>query len=321
MRISTEINSLSKLVTPQKAIELVAKAGFDAWDFSMFDMARFVKGTDNIMDSDHPLHSANYAAYAKELRKIGEDCGIVCNQSHAPFPCRGTEMMYYLKRAIECTAEAGGKICIIHPANDDTPEKNAELYQTLLPFAKECGVKIATENMWNWTRANGLDQAAPAACSDPASFNAHLDAVNDDFLVACLDIGHAEMKGLGTSAPEMIRALGSRLQALHIHDNDKWHDSHEIPFSMALDWNAIVKALVDIDYQGYFTLECSYHLINAGYTAENVHLGVQNLADAAKKLAKMLVESDDPDVRTYLSQNIEEILIDNENIKITLVEH
>ena len=35
----------------------------------------------------------------------------------------------------------------------------------------------------------------------------------------------------------------------------------------------------------------------------------------------MLVESDDPDVRTYLSQNIEEILIDNENIKITLVEH
>lgn len=40
-----------------------------------------------------------------------------------------------------------------------------------------------------------------------------------------------------------------------------------------------------------------------------------------KKLAKMLVESDDPDVRTYLSQNIEEILIDNENIKITLVEN
>ena len=40
-----------------------------------------------------------------------------------------------------------------------------------------------------------------------------------------------------------------------------------------------------------------------------------------KKLAKLLVESDDPDVRTYLSQNIEEILIDNENVKITLVEH
>ena len=40
-----------------------------------------------------------------------------------------------------------------------------------------------------------------------------------------------------------------------------------------------------------------------------------------KKLARMLVESDDPDVKTYLSQNIEEILIDNENVKITLVDH
>lgn len=57
-------------------------------------------------------------------------------------------------------------------------------------------MKIATENMWNW---NGeKDEAAPAACSDPESFNAHLDAVNDPFFVACLDIGHAEMKGLGT---------------------------------------------------------------------------------------------------------------------------
>ena len=41
----------------------------------------------------------------------------------------------------------------------------------------------------------------------------------------------------------------------------------------------------------------------------------------AKKLAKMLVESDDPDVRAYLTKNIEEILVDNEEIKITLVEN
>ena len=59
-------------------------------------------------------------------------------------------MQPYLMRAIECTAEAGGKICIIHPENDKSAEENAEMYQKLLPFAKECGVKIATENMWMW---------------------------------------------------------------------------------------------------------------------------------------------------------------------------
>ena len=141
MKISTEINSITKLVGAEKAVELVAKAGFDAWDFSMFAMARFEKGTDHIMDSDHPLHSANYAAYAKNLRKIGEDCGIVCNQSHAPFPSRGTEMMYYLKRAIECTAEAGGQYCIIHPHTSLSIKENAELYADLVEFGKQHNVQ------------------------------------------------------------------------------------------------------------------------------------------------------------------------------------
>ena len=44
-------------------------------------------------------------------------------------------------------AEAGGKICIIHPDNDKSAAENAEMYLELLPFAKDCGVKIATEKM------------------------------------------------------------------------------------------------------------------------------------------------------------------------------
>lgn len=35
MKISTEIGSASLLIGEEKAIEYVAKAGFDAWDFSI----------------------------------------------------------------------------------------------------------------------------------------------------------------------------------------------------------------------------------------------------------------------------------------------
>ncbi len=187
------------------------------------------------------------------------------------------------KRAIECTAEAGGKICIIHPCNDGSPEENKEMYLELLPFAKDHGVKIATENMWNWDQEK--DQAAFAACMTPESFNAHLDAVNDDFFVACLDIGHAEMRGTGTSAVEMIYALGSRLQALHIHDIDGHYDSHQIPFSLNVDFDAVARALKDIKYEGYFTLEASSYL--SAFDESNVAGGVKNLAASAKKLADM----------------------------------
>ncbi len=279
MKISTEIDSISKKVGEKRAIELIAKAGFDAWDFSMFAMPRYSMSARRLVFTDHPLCTDNYASFVRELRKIGEDCGIVCNQSHAPFP---SLLVYdYLKRAIECSAIAGAEICVIHPDNHKSAEENAEMYFELLPFAKEHGVKIATENMWNWDHQKG--EALPAACSRHDDFVNHLLAVNDESFVACLDIGHAAMRGLNTTPREMILALGDKLEALHIHDNDLHHDSHQIPFSMNIDFDDVVSALKQIDYKGYFTLEACEFL--AGYTEENIFEGVKLLASSAKRLA------------------------------------
>lgn len=83
----------------------------------------------------------------------------------------------------------------------------------------------------------------------------------------------------------MIKALGQRLQALHIHDNDQWHDLHQIPFSMKIDFNEIVKALKYTGYNGYFTLEADQFLRE--YTGSTVFEGIKQLAAAAKKLAAL----------------------------------
>lgn len=283
MKISTEIGSAAELVGEYKAVELCAKAGFDGWDFSMFAMGPYNWRIDACEPSDHPLCGSNYLPFARELRKIGEDNGIRCNQSHAPFPVSCKQIRDLLKRAIECTAEAGGEICIIHPNNDKSPEENAEMYLELLPFAKSHGVKMATENMWNW--APGWTHITHAACSTSESFCRHVDVVNDDYLVACLDIGHAEMQGAGDGAANMIRALGSRLQALHIHDNDRVNDSHQIPFSMAIDFGPVVQALKDVGYNGWLTLEAGSYVKQ--FDADHAFDGLCGLAEAAKKLERM----------------------------------
>jgi len=283
MKISTEIASAAKIIGEERAVQYIAEAGFDAWDLSMFAMCKYDWGRKALFENSHPLASDNYLSFVRKLKQIGLDNGIVCNQSHAPFPSAVREIRSYFKRAIECTAEAGGKICIIHPDNNKSAQENAEMYFELLPFAKDHGVKIATENMWNWD--DKKDESSFAACATSESFVEHIDAVNDGFFVACLDIGHAEMRGSGSGAAEMIRALGNRLQALHIHDNDKWHDSHQIPFSMSIDFDAVVSALKDIDYQGYFTLEADRYLND--FNEENVLEGIRNLAVSAKKLADM----------------------------------
>ena len=135
--------------------------------------------------------------------------------------------------------------------------------------------------MWNWNVIK--NRSSFAACATGEDFKKHIDVVDDDYFVACLDLGHAEMQGSGDGAVNMIKTLGHRLQALHIHDNDRLHDSHQIPFSMDIDFSAIVKALKEIDYQGYFTLEADSYIKK--YDKKNAFEGIVRLKESARKLA------------------------------------
>ena len=281
-KTSTEIASIAEIVGELKAVELVAKAGFDGYDLSLFEMARY--DGKQVVRKGHPLQSKQALEYVRQIKQVAQDHGIVCNQSHAPYPSYAPEIRDLLKTAIEFTAEAGGEICVIHPDNRKGAEENAEMFFELLPFAKSCGVKIATENMWNWIYEIG--SVGPAACSDPQSFLAHLKAVNDPYFVACLDIGHAQMHGLNTSAEEMIRALGPHLQALHIHDNDFDNDSHQLPFTMNIDFDVVMATLKEIGYTGWITLEADCYC--EGATPDTVEQKVQDLYNAARKLADMM---------------------------------
>lgn len=283
MKISTEIESAVLALGEEKALEALAKAGFNGWDLSMAVMCSYDKRAKSLLPNDHPLAGDHYLTYVRNLRRIGEDLGIVCNQSHAPFPptCPGIRDM--LKRAIECTAEAGGSICVIHPLHLETVETNAEFYWQLLPFAKSCGVKIATENILS--RPRGSDIYYPALTSAPEGCLALLDAVNDPDFVICLDLGHAEINGSTTSAVDMIHALGQHIQALHIHDNNKQLDQHLLPFAGAIDYAPIMQALKDIGYGGWLTLEADRFLKNL--PPEQAEPSVPQLAAAVRRLAKM----------------------------------
>ena len=172
--------------------------------------------------------------------------------------------------------------------SSETAEENAGMFRELLPAARALGVKIATENMWNWNKTE--NHAVPAACSDGPDFLAHLRAVGDPFLVACLDIGHAEMRGLGTSAVRMIRELGPHLKVLHLHDNDLLHDSHQLPFTMQIDFDPITEALAEIGYDGYLTLEADAYCKDA--SPEELPARVREMAAAARRLDAMLTEKE-----------------------------
>ncbi len=286
MLTSTEIASIARRVGgEEEALRLVAAAGFDAYDFSLFEIAKYDYSIGDVVDRGHPLAAPDYLVFVRRLRCLAEELGLVCNQSHAPFPVACPTIRERLKRAIECTAEAGGKICIIHPNNHLSAEENAVMYRELLPTAHDYGVKIAAENMWCWDRAR--DEASRAACSHHDDFVAHLDVVDDPYLVACLDIGHADMRGLGTTPRDMIHALGHRLAAVHLHDNDRHHDSHELPFTMQIDFADVITALREVGYRGDMTLEADRYLAN--HPDLDPAQGVRDMAEATRRLREMFV--------------------------------
>ena len=245
MDISTEISSLRFYdLDFSKRIKLLKDCGFTAYDFSMFDLA---------ITRDN-----NYKENAIKLREYADSIGIKCNQSHAPFPSArigdevyNEEITLLINRAIEISGILGAKSCVVHPVNDFNAQQNAIMYQNFIDVAKKYNVKICVENMWNWTG----DYASKAACSHHDDFKKHLELLDSNIFVACLDIGHAEMKGLETTAVQMIKTLDKKLFALHIHDNDCHHDNHKLPYTGNIDFAPIITALKEVDYKGDITFE------------------------------------------------------------------
>ena len=86
MKTSTEIYSIARVVGNEKAVEMCAKTGFDAWDFSMFDLHKVDWKTGKPIEGEEPTNPQYCIEFAAKLGRIGRENGIVCNQSHAPFP-------------------------------------------------------------------------------------------------------------------------------------------------------------------------------------------------------------------------------------------
>ena len=246
-RISTNTASLSNFHAPIESLALIKKAGFDTFDYSMEKPDKFFTSDD-------------YLNKAIKLRKYADKIGLKCNQTHSIFPVWNKSLSedeiknrtLYTKRIIEITKILGGICCVIHPINDFDEYQNYDYFNQYLPLARKLNVNIACENMYNWEN----DKATLASCSNHHNYEKLLNMINDSCFVACLDIGHAEMDGLETSAVEMIERLGKKLKCLHIHDNDLHYDRHGLPLSEKIDFDLVLDALARIDYHGDITIEC-----------------------------------------------------------------
>lgn len=249
MKLSTEMYTLSSRFGDLKALQMFAEAGFDTLDYSMYDDAIY-----------GPAFGDSFKQHAAQLRHAAGDYGICFHQAHAPFgfcfeDYQDPSLIERTKRAVEFAARLGAEQIVVHPVNCrenvDQLAYNMAFYSQFDPICNDYGIQIAIENMWGYDRERGC--FFQNVCSNAEELGKYVDLMGKNF-VACLDVGHCVL--VREKPEDVVRKLGKkRLRALHIHDNSFRDDDHLLPYSGKIDWDAFMKALGEIGYEGALTLE------------------------------------------------------------------
>lgn len=254
----TQTDCLGRRFGDRQAIRMLADAGFDGLDYSMFAM------------TNHPtciLCTDEWREEIGALKALSETLGLPFVQGHAPYSFRDKSDEAWEKvnfplliRSIEIAGMLGIENLVVHPIHHLDYKKNRVLlhewnmrfYRALIPYAREAGVRLCLENMWQRDPKRG-NIISDDTCSAAEELAAWADELNDPAIGVCLDIGHCGL--VGRDAAESVCTLGSRLSCLHVHDNDFMSDLHTLPYLGHTDWDAVLDALAKVGYEGNLTFE------------------------------------------------------------------
>lgn len=191
MQISTATSVIAQRYSIEETVRMLCEAGYNALDMTLY-------GIYNYFERD------NRAEIIKNLKLITSSYGVRFNQAHAPFgggyERYKNELVYKMPSVLEFAGELGVDAVVVHPVHDGTHIGNEErhfdinmkLYSDLKPYAKNAGVKIAIENMW---QKDPVTQCPTiGACGTPLELARYYEALGDsDTFTVCLDLGHSEI--------------------------------------------------------------------------------------------------------------------------------
>jgi sugar phosphate isomerase/epimerase len=201
----------------------------------------------------------------KRLKAVADELGMTFVQAHSqggnPLSNDPEHVDFLLKatlRSIEICGMLGIKNTVVHNGcadgltKEEWFEKNKRFYEKLFPTMERCGVNVLCENS---TKSNMGGRYFINSGKDMREF---IEYVGHPQVHGCWDTGHANCEG---NQYDEIMALGKELYAIHYNDNHGAKDDHVAPFLGRLNHDETISALIDVGYQGYFTLECDSTLI------------------------------------------------------------
>ncbi len=202
-------------------------------------------------------------AKAEQIKKAAESAGIkihsVMNQAHWQNPLSSSDpavvakSMEGMRTSLRNAKFWGADAVLLVPAvvNPETSYRDAwtrsqKHIRELIPTAKELGIIIAVEEVWN------------KFLLSPLEFATYVDEFKSPWVKAYFDVGNVVFYGY---PQDWIRTLGNRIVKVHIKDfkRSKSWDPITLEFVNLgdgdIDWAEVRKALDEIGYVGTACVE------------------------------------------------------------------
>lgn len=278
MQIGVQTKDVVYDLNPGDGFEMLKKTGFSCADFSLnsyLTNTSLYKFELNEFFNKSECELEQFFAPHKEGAK---KAGIYINQMHMPYPNYvpngSRELNDYLWNNV---APKSMKICaffecpyiVMHGfklarnlgSEELEWEQTEKFIDSLAPMAKEMGITICIENLYNSIGTHIVE----GPCCNARKAAERIDRINEKYgaeiLGFCFDTGHANLVGINFE--EFISTLDYRLKVLHIHDNDGIGDLHQIPFTftrsrenaVATDWDGFVRGLKRIKFDKVLSFE------------------------------------------------------------------
>lgn len=319
LEIGVQTKGLIPEKSPMYAIRQIKAAGFDRIDMNL-DI--FLKNTDlyagktgSFFDKSLEELCTFFTPYVEAMLTYG----VRPSQMHAPYPVRVEgrwEQNAYMQsvvipKSLVIAEFLDVPYVVIHPfkmqymhGREAERRENIEYFKMLIPLAKQCGVKICMENLYESVGG----RITEGVCADPKDALWYIDTLNElageEIFGFCLDTGHLQL--VKRDPYDFIKRLGKRLKVVHLHENDFVGDLHQMPYTFGnakeqgLDWNGIVQGLSEINYQGTLSFE-TFPCVN-GFPKE--------MTDAVLKTIH--------DIGMYLSEEIEKSVVQGKSAGVSI---
>jgi hexulose-6-phosphate isomerase len=214
---------------------------------SVLDKFKAVKAAG--FDGVEPMSHMNQDEVVKALEESGLKAASVCCNTHWNKPLSHPdekarqEGLEGLIIALRDAKRYGATSVLLVPGRvtkevsyDDCFKRSVAEIKKAVPVAKELGVKIAVENVWN------------DFITKPEQAKEFLAAIDSDQVGWHFDIGNVIRYG---EPQDWIPVLGKRILKLHIKEFSKTKSFSVKFFEGNNDWPAIMKALDAIGYEGW----------------------------------------------------------------------